>query len=224
MQTNYGSTSMHAQWFSHLNNGADNCDIIIWCQEVLSCAMEGGNYKRGDITKLKEFGCCYLLSSGCFNTSVWVFTKPQTLHSGCLSAPQIGSISWMYSAVCFSHKHASRPIWRTLSYCDFIYLMATGQTTTSSPWTWYWAKHGSQPFSSKLQGQDKSLAWCESLPVYLVYLCHPTKCGPVIYIYIYIYIYIIINNLIIIDNNNNNYKLFILKLYISKTTTCTLKP
>ena len=29
---------------------------------------------------------------------------------------------------------------------------------------------------------DKSLAWCESLPVYLVYLCHPTKCGPVTFL------------------------------------------
>ena len=38
-------------------------------------------------------------------------------------------------------------------------------------------KHGSQPFGSELHGQDKLLAWCESLPVYLVYLCHPTKCG-----------------------------------------------
>ena len=98
----------------------------------------------------------------------------------------------------FFHKHASRPIWRTLSYCDFIYLTATGQTTTSSPWTWYWVKHGLQLFGSKLWGWDKLLVWCESLAVYLVYLCNP-QCGPVththththIYIYIYIYIYII---------------------------------
>ena len=123
-----------------------------------------------------------LLSSGCFDTSIWVFTKPQTLYFGCLGAPQVGSISWMYSVVCFSHKHVSRPIWRTLSYCDFIYLMATRQTTTSSPWTWYRVKHGSQPFGNKLQGWDKLLAWCESLPVYLVYLCHPTKCGPVTFL------------------------------------------
>ena len=60
--------------------------------------------------------------------------------------------------------------------------MATGQTTTFSPWTWYWAKHGSQPFGSELRGRDKSLVWCESLPVYLVYLCHP-QCGSVTYIY-----------------------------------------
>ena len=55
-------------------------------------------------------------------------------------------------------------------------------TTTFSPRTWYWVKHGSQPFSSELHGWDKSLAWCESLPVYLVYLCHPTKCGPVTFL------------------------------------------
>ena len=43
-----------------------------------------------------------LLSSGCFDTSVWVFSKPQTLYFGCLSAPQVGSISGMHSVVCFS--------------------------------------------------------------------------------------------------------------------------
>ena len=125
-----------------------------------------------------------LLLSGCFNTSIWVFCKPQTLYFGCLGAPQVGSISWMYSVVCFSHKHASRPIWRTLSYCELIYLMVTRQTTTFSPGTWYRVKHGSQPFSSELQGWDKSLVWCESLPVYLVYLCYPTKCGPVTFRYV----------------------------------------
>ena len=28
-----------------------------------------------------------LLSSGCSDTSIWVFSKPQTLYFGCLSAP-----------------------------------------------------------------------------------------------------------------------------------------
>ena len=32
-------------------------------------------------------------------------------------------------------------------------------------------KHRSQPFSSRLQGCNKSLVWCESLPIHLVYLC-----------------------------------------------------
>ena len=43
-----------------------------------------------------------LLSSGCFNTSIWVFSKPQTLYFGCLGAPRVGSISGMHSVVCFS--------------------------------------------------------------------------------------------------------------------------
>ena len=89
---------------------------------------------------------------------------------------------WNAQCCLFFHKHASRPIWRTLSYCDFIYLMVTRQMTTFSPGTWYWAKHGSQPFGSKLWGWDKLLVWCESLPVYLVYLWHPTKCGPVTFL------------------------------------------
>ena len=159
-----------------------------------SCVIEGGNIK-GECNQAWGVWLLLLLSSGCFDKSVRVFTKAQTLYLGCLRAPWVGSISWMYSVVCFPtsmHPDLFGGLW---SYCDFIYLVATRQTTTSSPWTWYWVKHGSQPFSSKLQGQDKLLAWCEGLPVYLVYLCHPTKCGPVIhththtYIYIYIYIY-----------------------------------
>ena len=43
-----------------------------------------------------------LLLSGCFNTSVWVFSKPQTLYFGCPGAPGVGSISRMHSVVCFS--------------------------------------------------------------------------------------------------------------------------
>ena len=128
------------------------------------------------------FCCCCYCCLGVL-TSVWVFTKPQTLYFVCLGAPQVGSITRMQCYL-FLHKHTSRPVWRTLSYYDFIYLMVTRQTTTFSPGTWYQAKHRSQPFSSELQEQDKLLVWCESLPVYLVYLCHPTKCGPVTYIYV----------------------------------------
>ena len=43
-----------------------------------------------------------LLSSGCSDTSVLVFTKPQTLYFGCLGVPQVGSLSRMHSVVCFS--------------------------------------------------------------------------------------------------------------------------
>ena len=88
---------------------------------------------KGEHNQASGVWLLLLLLSGCFDTSVWVFTKPQTLYLSCLGAPRVGSISWMYSVLCFSHKHVSRPIWRTLSYCDFIYLMATRQTTTSSP-------------------------------------------------------------------------------------------
>ena len=28
VQTNHGSSSVHVQWFSHQNGGADICDII----------------------------------------------------------------------------------------------------------------------------------------------------------------------------------------------------
>ena len=47
-----------------------------------------------------------------------------------------------------------------------------GRSLPASPWTQYWAKHRSQTFGSGLQGQDKSLVWCESHPSHLVYLCN----------------------------------------------------
>ena len=30
----------------------------------ISCALEGGNYKKGSATKLEEFGCCYYCHLG----------------------------------------------------------------------------------------------------------------------------------------------------------------
>ena len=54
---NFGSSSVHAQWFSH-QNGIFN-DVTRF-----SCAREGGNYKRGSATKLEEFGCCYYCCLG----------------------------------------------------------------------------------------------------------------------------------------------------------------
>ena len=30
----------------------------------ISCLLEGGNYKRGSATRLKEFGCCYYCCLG----------------------------------------------------------------------------------------------------------------------------------------------------------------
>ena len=74
-----------------------------------------------------------LLSSGCFDTGIPVFNKPQTLYFGCLGAPQVGSISRMHSVVCFSISMCADLFGGLLSYCDFIYLTATGQTTTFSP-------------------------------------------------------------------------------------------
>ena len=37
VQMNHGSSSVHAQWFSHQNGGADDHDIIKWHQEELLC-------------------------------------------------------------------------------------------------------------------------------------------------------------------------------------------
>ena len=60
---NHNGSSVHAQWFSHQNWGADNRDIIIQCHEDLSC-KKGGNYKRGSMMELEEFGCWYYCCLG----------------------------------------------------------------------------------------------------------------------------------------------------------------
>ena len=67
-----------------------------------SCAKREGNMK-GECNQALGVRLLLLLSCGCFDTSVWVFTKPRTLNFGCLGAPRVGSISWMDSVVCFSH-------------------------------------------------------------------------------------------------------------------------
>ena len=36
-QMNHGGSSAHAQWFSHQNGGADDCDVIKWCHKDLLC-------------------------------------------------------------------------------------------------------------------------------------------------------------------------------------------
>ena len=141
----------------------------------ISHATVGGNYKRRAWPSLRAAV-----------TVIWVFQhkclglstshRPSTL--AVLVSPWVGSITGMHSVICLSICMHPDLFGGLLSYCDFICLMATWWTTTSSPWTWYRAKHRSQPFGSKLRRWDKSLVWCESLPVYLVYLCHP-QCGPV---------------------------------------------
>ena len=149
---------------------------------MFSCVRKGGNYKKGKCNQARGVWLLLLLLSGCSGTSVRVFTKPQTLYLGCLSAPQVGA--YPGNAVLFVFANSMHPnllggLWVVMTL--FIWWWPRW-TTTFSPRTWYQAKHRSQPFSIKLHGWDKLLARCESLPVYLVYLCHPTKCGPVTYI------------------------------------------
>ena len=63
-----------------------------------------GNIK-GECNQARGLWLLLSLSSGSFDTSVKLYTRPQTLYLSCLSAPWVGRISWMYSVVCFSHKH-----------------------------------------------------------------------------------------------------------------------
>ena len=84
--------------FPHLNIRADDCDIINMMSWG-SLVLQGEETIKGEHDQASGL---LLLSSGCFDTSIWVFSKPQTLYFGCLSDSQVGSISRMYSVVCFS--------------------------------------------------------------------------------------------------------------------------
>ena len=68
-RTNHGSSTVHAQWFSCLKIREDDCDIInIMSQGSLMLQWEGtikGEHDRAS--------GLLLLSSGCCNTSIWVF-------------------------------------------------------------------------------------------------------------------------------------------------------
>ena len=132
---------------------------------MISHAILGGNYKRRAHPNLRAV--------------IWVFwhwrvrsiDKSKTLYSGYLSASCGAEHNQNELCVSFIHMHIPRPLWGTFSKYDFSCLILARQSLPASPWTWYQAKHGSQPFGSRLQGQDKLLVWCEGLPIHLVYLC-----------------------------------------------------
>ena len=73
----------------------------------------------------KPQGCCYC-HLGVLKQAFRSFNKPQTLYFGCLSVPRVGSITGMHSVVCLSICMCPDLLGGLLSYCDFIYLMATG--------------------------------------------------------------------------------------------------
>ena len=93
LQTNHGSSNVHAWWFSCWKIGVDNCDIMIWCHKDLSCWKREGTIK-GEHDQI--LGLLLILSSGCYGT--------QTLYIGCLGALQGGSITRMniaaYLSIC----------------------------------------------------------------------------------------------------------------------------
>ena len=81
VQMNHGSSSAHVQWFSCLKIRADDHDIIyMMSQGSLMLQWEGTIKGEHD-----QASGLLLLSSGYFNTSVWVFQQASTF--GCLSAP-----------------------------------------------------------------------------------------------------------------------------------------
>ena len=98
VQMNHGSSTAYVQWFSCRKFRADDHDIIMWCHEGLLC------YSRRELQKesmTKPWGCCYC-HLGDLTQAFGSFNKPQTLYFGCLSAPQVWSITRIHSVVCLS--------------------------------------------------------------------------------------------------------------------------
>ena len=69
---------------------------------------------------------CWYFHLGISTQVFRCLNKSQNLYFGCLGAPQLGSITGMHSVVCLSICMHPDLFEGLLSYCDFIYLMATG--------------------------------------------------------------------------------------------------
>ena len=131
---------------------------------------KGGNYIRRA-----------WLNLGAFVTVVWVFgykafgfvNKPQTLYLGCISAPWGGSITRMdiatYLSICM-HPDLSGGL---LVSTTLVVWRQLGRSLPSplEPGIKWNMDHN--PSVANCEVGDKLLVWCESLPVYLVYLCLP---------------------------------------------------
>ena len=93
VQTNDGSSSVHM--CSGFPTNLMEQMIVTSLDDVtgFSHVIEGGKYKRREHNQARGLWLLLLMSSGCFDTIIRVYTKPQTLYLSCLSAPPVGSIS-----------------------------------------------------------------------------------------------------------------------------------
>ena len=83
------------KWWSRLSCTSLN-DVTMF-----SHARKGGNYKRGSTTKLEEFGCCYYCHLGVLAQALGSLQSHRPSTLAVLSAPRVGSITWMCSVLCF---------------------------------------------------------------------------------------------------------------------------
>ena len=104
---------------SHQKIKADDCDVMKWDHNDLSCYF-GGNYKRRAHTNLRAV--------------IWVFwhwtvgsiDKSQTLYLGYLCASHRAVHNQNELCVSFIHMHVLRPFGELFSQYDFSYLTLAG--------------------------------------------------------------------------------------------------
>ena len=149
---------------------------------VISHAILGGNYKKRAHSNL--------------GAVVWVFgywtvgyiDKSQTLYYSYLGACHGAEHNQNELCVLFIHMHASRP------FVELFNINQVGHYLHPLEPSIEWSTDHN-PLAADCK-RDKSLVWCASLPVHLVYLCtilsyiYIYKIDIYIYMYMYIYIYI----------------------------------
>ena len=107
---------------SHFPTGRSKQMIVTSWNDItrISCAIEGGNYKRRAQPNLGAVVWVFLY---------WAFgsiNKPQALYFGYLSASHGAEHNQNELCASFIHMHVPRPFWGIFSQCDFSCLTLPG--------------------------------------------------------------------------------------------------
>ena len=154
------------QWFSHQKSRADDCDVIKWCHNDLSCYWEREVYKEMQ-ARASGLSSRFLVLN---QLGLSISHRPSTLV---ILVPLMEQ-EYNQEELCtlFIHVDVPRPFFGYIlvSMTSVVWLLA-GSVTNCIPFSLVSSTAQITTFCSRLQGQDKLLLWCESLPIHLVYLC-----------------------------------------------------
>ena len=160
VQTNYGISFTHAQWFSCRKSRADNHNVIKWHHSDCLCYW-GREVYRG--SELKPWGC----HLGFWHWTVGSIVKYYGyIGASCGARVYPGwTVYLVYSCAC------TQTFGNTLVSMTLVVWQLVRLATTCIPLNPVLSKAHITTFCSRLHRQDKSLLWCESPPIHLAYLC-----------------------------------------------------